>query len=159
MIVSAHDVRFPQLGEREIQCVSYIDVYLITTLILHKHRPWHAFCSRLAEYKWLPTSHTAARHHSPAIAKNVNFVWKNCKWDFQLSTRFIKFPALLIFGVTLTLLVTLTFDLRSPKKICTIPGVCLTYVPKMKTTRPLVSDEFGHKHTDKQRTYGYYSID
>ena len=28
-----------------------------------------------------------------------------------MSTRFIKFPALLIFGVTLTSLMTLTFDL------------------------------------------------
>ena len=43
--------------------------------------------------------------------KNVKFVWKFWKWDFQFSTRFIKFPALFIFGVTLTSLVTLTFDL------------------------------------------------
>ena len=63
------------------------------------------------------------------------------------------------FGMTLTSLVTLTFDLRSPKKICTIPGVCLTFVPKMKLIRPLVSEEFCDRHTDTQRTYGYYSID
>ena len=44
--------------------------------------------------------------------KNVKFVWKFWKWDFQFSTRFIKFPALFIFGVTLTSLVTLTFDLE-----------------------------------------------
>ena len=48
--------------------------------------------------------------------KKVKSVWKLGKWDFQFSTRFIKFPALWIFGVTLTLLVTLTFDLRPQKK-------------------------------------------
>ena len=56
-------------------------------------------------------------------------------------------------------LVTLTFEIWSPKKICTIPGVCLTFVPKMKLIRLLVSEEFGNTQTDRQRTYGYYSID
>ena len=47
-------------------------------------------------------------------------------------------------------LVTLTFEIWSPKKICTIPGVCLTFVPKMKLIWLLVSEEFGHKQTDTQ---------
>ena len=88
MIVSAHDVRFPQLGEREIQCVSYIDVYLITTLILHKHRPWHAFCSRLAEYKWLPIWYTAARHQRSATAKNDQVHQKRQFCEENLKIRF-----------------------------------------------------------------------
>ena len=45
------------------------------------------------------------------------------------------------------------------KKICTIPVLCLTFEPQMKLIQPLVSGEFGNTHTDRQRTYGYYSID
>ena len=60
-------------------------------------------------------------------------------------------------------MVILTFEIWSPKNICTISGVCLKSVPKMKLIRPLVSEELGHKHThrqtEKQRNYRYYSID
>ena len=45
------------------------------------------------------------------------------------------------------------------KRICTIPVLCLTFEPQMKLIQPLVSEEFGNTHTDRQRTYGYYSID
>ena len=54
---------------------------------------------------------TACYSKKTNSTKNVKFIWKIWKWDFQFSTRFIKFPALFIFGVTLTSLVTLTFDL------------------------------------------------
>ena len=47
-------------------------------------------------------------------------------------------------------LVTLTFEIWSPKKMCTIPVACLTFVPKMKSIRPLISEEFGTTQTHKQ---------
>ena len=40
--------------------------------------------------------------------------------------------------------------------------MCLTFLPKMRLIRPLVSEEFDHIHThtqtDKQRTYRYYMM-
>ena len=36
----------------------------------------------------------------------------------------------------------------SPTKICTIPGVFLTSVPKIKSIRPLILEKFEDTHTD-----------
>ena len=40
--------------------------------------------------------------------------------------------------------------LKVTKKICTIPGMYLAFVPKMKVIQPLVLEEFGHRQTHTQ---------
>ena len=45
------------------------------------------------------------------------------------------------------------------QKICTIPGVCLTFGPKMKLIRPLVSEEYVKRDIDRQTGSRYDNID